>query len=316
MFNRRRTAELHGGLQHGRHAGAVVVDARACRDAVQVSSHHDHVLGRARPGLCDHIAGSDRLGVRVEFDGGRSGFRPQSGAISLADTDNRDRRVIVLTDSAAHLLLVDVVGNDHRHGSESGCYSEFVGKRATSTINQHYRTFDGQTVVVRGCATGRLVGGCGDQRAADTRASGAVFQCMRFDRGTAHRQFRLLGVEDAGLELWGLHVESLVAQHPRNEVDAGVITGGADCSRAVMVVGDALQCGEVGHHGIGGHAVSQRIAEFACRRAGRHRLRDISRAAAAQCECQNNCHHGRCRPYPRHITQVRRMPLPFSRCAC
>ncbi len=124
-------------------------------------------------GLGDHVAGVDGLGVGLDHDPGRAGLGAQPGAVGLGHPDRRDLDVGVLTEGGAHVLLVDVVGDDHRDPAQLGDDRLLVREGAAAAVDQHHRAAHRQPVVVGRCAARGLVGGCGDQRSADPLGRGA-----------------------------------------------------------------------------------------------------------------------------------------------
>ena len=78
VFHRRVGAELGGDLQQRRHPGAVVDNARAVLDRVQVGTDHHHLAGVSGAGLGNDVAlRPAALTVSVGgFKGGGAGLEP------------------------------------------------------------------------------------------------------------------------------------------------------------------------------------------------------------------------------------------------
>src|SRR5439155_21939717 len=85
-----RTSQLHSGFQDGGDSGAVVVDSRASRDAIQMSADHDHVSGGSGSRLGDDVTRGLGADTGVEFDRGLAGLRAHSGTVGFADAEHRD----------------------------------------------------------------------------------------------------------------------------------------------------------------------------------------------------------------------------------
>ena len=143
----------------------------------------------------------------------------------------------------------------------------FCGERACAAIHKHHRAFDGQPVIVRSRAARGVVHARDDQRAGDAAVGCADGELERLglDRIAADGQLRILCERQPHLELWGLHVETLVAQRLDDVVDARVVTRGAKRARSVVGVGELLQFLQVRHHRVGLDAAAQRRTEFGCR---------------------------------------------------
>ena len=83
----------------------------------------------------------------------------QRRAVGLGHADHRNLDVGVLAQSAAHVLLDDVVRDDHRDGAALHGGGFLLGERAGATVHQHDRTVDRQAAVVGGIAGRVVIGG-------------------------------------------------------------------------------------------------------------------------------------------------------------
>ena len=237
----RRTAQLQRGLQHRRHAGAVVVDARPLGDAVEMRPGHHHVAGRAGLGLRDHVAGRDGLGLRGEFTvAGPMVVR--SGAPSDLVTLTTGILTSVFSPSVPPIfssttLSATIIATAPR--SHGGL---LLGERAGAAIHQHHRAVDRQAVVVGGIAARAVVAGTAPADRSPRRAG-----CARLYSNACASTFLPpmvtdpgLGVKDLRFELRGLHVKTLVPQLARDVVDAGVVARSPDRAGVVVGIGDVL----------------------------------------------------------------------------
>ena len=190
ILSRRRRAHLQCGLEYRGHPRAVVVDAGALRDAVQVRSYHHHVLRGTGLRLCDHVARLDGFDRRVDLDRRRSQLRSQPRAVGLADADHRNLHVGLRAERAAHALLGDVVGNHQPDCTSLDRHILLCRELAGPAVDQHHGARDREAVIVGGRTAGCVVGARGDQRTAHAFRPGTrrILQHVRGDVCAVDRQ--------------------------------------------------------------------------------------------------------------------------------
>ena len=132
-------------------------------DAVEVRTRHHDVGGGPCLRLGDHVAGALDAHAGVEFDGGLARVGAQLLAGRLRDCDDRNLHVGVGAERAAHLVAVDIVGDDQRDRTAFGGHGLLVAERTLAAVDEHDRTLDRQTVVVRRGAARRVLDAGGHQ---------------------------------------------------------------------------------------------------------------------------------------------------------
>lgn len=248
-------------LQIHRRARAVVVDARADDDRVQVRAELEDVVGVAVLGLSKDVGGDSLLD---QLDNGGVGNDLLSsldpGAEFQARSLINERRGHVIWarrgKGAGRQLRGAVVVDDNGHGAGGSGGSELAGKGglvgAEATLNQDDFALDVEALVVGGGAPVGALGTHGERQGKTLlggargvgQGDGAVGGVVDGDGGCG-------GVGEESGEVLLPGVEALeLGQLAKDPIDRGVVAGVAKGSISAVGVGNVVEDLQVAHQAV------------------------------------------------------------------
>ena len=219
---------------------------------------NDDIIGVTSLGLRDHVPArrGDGFGVQRQR---QFRCRGDGWSVFLTDAAGGDLRDVRVAEGGAVEWPRLVVDDNHRDRAEIGRDGLLGTERAHPAIDDDDGTGDVETVVIR-CFTARRIV---RRRCQDTCGETGVRGGRRV-RERRHRHVLLVDGQRLGLdrelvelELGGLHLESRSFELAPQVVDAGVVTGRARSSVAVVCGRDCLELFEMGHHRVLGDRIGQ-----------------------------------------------------------
>ncbi len=171
----RGVGEVEGDLDQAGRAGAVVVDARALGDRVEVGAEHDRAVGVAAAGLGEEVVGLALLLELADLQrdlGALGGVGGQRLALGLGHATGRDAARPGLAEGAGEGAL-GVVVDDRADRARLGGGRLLLGEGAAPALDQRHGALDLGGVVRGGAARGAVGVGRGvDQGRVDAALGG------------------------------------------------------------------------------------------------------------------------------------------------